>query len=154
MNHREESGIEQRAVVTTLGYVKLGYMLDSVGTNGGLDVRFNQRVNCFSDCKICPYINIPLPVIRKELLGDSLSSHSRQTFHTNNSYLKNWREVWRTSEGLVLVLSCTPYNFEGIETSEKEFSCNIFHSHGSVFEQRRHMKVAKKVKNYSGWIES
>ena len=25
------------------------------------------------------------------------------------------------NEGLVLVLSCTPYNFEGIESSEKEF---------------------------------
>jgi hypothetical protein len=27
MNHAEESGIEQRAVVTMLRYVKLGYML-------------------------------------------------------------------------------------------------------------------------------
>mgnify|MGYP001191680528 CR=1 FL=1 len=39
------------------------------------------------------------------------------------------------NEGLVLVLSCTPYNFEGIESSEKEFSCNIFHSHRSVLSK-------------------
>lgn len=71
MNHTEESGIEQRAVVTTLGYVKLGYMLDSVGTNGGLYLRLNQKVNCFSDYKICSYSDIPFQVIRKELLGDS-----------------------------------------------------------------------------------
>lgn len=111
MNHTEESGIEQRAVVTMLGYVKLGYKLDSVGTNGGLYLRLNQRVNYFSDWKICSYLDILLQIIRKNCEKTVLSSHSRQTLHTQQQLPQ---ELWRYMENNeVLVLSCTPYTFEG-----------------------------------------
>lgn len=39
------------------------------------------------------------------------------------------------NEGLVLVLFCIFYNFEGIESFEKEFSCNIFYSYRFVLSK-------------------
>lgn len=83
----------------------------SVGTNGGLYLRLNQRVNYFSDWKICPYLDILLQIIRKNCEKTVLSSHSRQTLHTQQQLPQ---ELWRYMENNeVLVLSCTPYTFEG-----------------------------------------
>lgn len=133
----------------------------SVRIDGGLCLRLNLRVNCyflFPYPRVLPMIGNSVPTLAflsrssEELLEDS----SQLSLQVNISQLQvtSRTEVQRASADSTSVSLPSPYYFEGTSSSKKEFSCNIFHYHGSDLSKDGKWRWPRMTGNDSDCIES
>lgn len=132
---QEESGIEQRSSschnVGMRENIKCENQWRAVfeaQPEGELLLPISLSKSSSNYWELCPYTGIPFQVIR-ELLEDS----SQLSLQVSISQLQvtSRTEVQRASADSTGVSLPSPYYFEGTSSSKKEFSCIIFHYHGS-----------------------